>query len=61
MVVDELSQDEADRVFHALADATRRDIVVRVLSVEHSVSNLADRYPMSFLFCRSTWPLGAIW
>lgn len=48
MVVDELSQDEADRVFHALADATRRDIVVRVLSVEHSVSNLADRYPMSF-------------
>lgn len=48
MVVDELSQEEADRVFHALADATRRDIVVRVLSGEHSVSALAEHYPMSF-------------
>lgn len=48
MVVDRLSQDEADRVFHALADATRRDIVVRVLSGEHSVSGLAQHYPMSF-------------
>ena len=48
MVVDELSQEEADRVFHALADATRRDIVVRVLQGEQSVSALADHYPMSF-------------
>ena len=48
MVVDELTQDEADRVFHALADATRRDIVVRVLQGEHSVSSLAGLYPMSF-------------
>jgi DNA-binding transcriptional ArsR family regulator len=48
MVVDELSQEEADRVFHALADATRRDIVVRVLQGEHSVSDLARHYPMSF-------------
>lgn len=48
MVVDELSQEEADRVFHALADGTRRDIVVRVLQGEHSVSDLARHYPMSF-------------
>ena len=48
MVVDELSPEEADRVFQALADATRRDIVVRVLSGEHSVSALAGHYPMSF-------------
>jgi DNA-binding transcriptional ArsR family regulator len=37
-----------DRVFHALADATRRDIVVRTLEGEHSVSALARRYPVSF-------------
>lgn len=48
MVVDELTQDEADQVFHALADATRRDIVVRVLGAERSVSALAEHYPMSF-------------
>lgn len=35
-------------MFHALADATRRDIVVRVLQGEHSVSSLAQLYPMSF-------------
>jgi DNA-binding transcriptional ArsR family regulator len=40
--------DSADRVFHALADATRRDIVAIVLQGEHSVSDLARRYPMSF-------------
>jgi DNA-binding transcriptional ArsR family regulator len=37
-----------DRVFHALADATRRDIVTVVLRREQSVSALARRYPMSF-------------
>jgi DNA-binding transcriptional ArsR family regulator len=37
-----------DRVFHALADPTRRDIVVRTLRAEHSVSALARRYPVSF-------------
>ena len=46
MVV-ELS-DQVDRLFHALADATRRDIVVQVLAGEASVSALARRYPMSF-------------
>jgi DNA-binding transcriptional ArsR family regulator len=35
-------------VFHALADATRRDILVRTLEGEHNVSTLARRYPMSF-------------
>ena len=47
MVVDLLSPPETDRVFHALADATRRDIVRTVLVEEHSVSALARRYPMS--------------
>jgi DNA-binding transcriptional ArsR family regulator len=40
---------EIDRLFHALADATRRDIVARVLGGEAaSVTALADRYEMSF-------------
>ncbi len=50
MVVD-TKVDEAertDRLFHALADPTRRDIVRVVLRGEHSVSDLARRYPMSF-------------
>jgi DNA-binding transcriptional ArsR family regulator len=38
----------ADRIFHALADATRREIVSLVLSDEYSVSDLARRFPMSF-------------
>ncbi len=37
-----------DLVFAALSDATRRDIVVRVLHAEESVSSLARRYAMSF-------------
>lgn len=37
-----------DLVFHALADATRRDIMRVVLGGEHSVTDLARRYPMSF-------------
>lgn len=44
-----LSDAEIDRVFHALADTTRRDIVARVLGGEQaSVSALAARYEMSF-------------
>lgn len=39
---------QADLVFHALADATRRDIVAEVLRGDRSVSQLARRYPMSF-------------
>lgn len=48
MVVDDLTDAEVDRIFHALADATRRDIVARSLAGEHSVSELAGRYDMSF-------------
>ena len=48
MVVDQLPTDQADRVFHALADATRRDILLRTLEGQHNVSALARRYPMSF-------------
>ncbi|WP_326552541.1 ArsR/SmtB family transcription factor [Micromonospora sp. NBC_01813] len=48
MVVDQLDGTDADRVFHALADATRRDIVLRVMHTELSVSALARCYPMSF-------------
>lgn len=35
-------------MFHGLADATRRDIVERVLREPQSVSALARRYAMSF-------------
>jgi DNA-binding transcriptional ArsR family regulator len=48
MVVDLADQERADGVFHALADATRRDIVRRTLLAEHSVSALARSYPVSF-------------
>lgn len=34
-------------MFHALADATRRDIVEQAMAGEHSVSALARRYPIS--------------
>jgi DNA-binding transcriptional ArsR family regulator len=48
MVVDQrLSDAEVDRLFFALADATRRDIVRRTLVEEFSVSALARQYPMS--------------
>ena len=39
---------QADRLFHALSDATRRDIVMRTMTTELSVSALARLYPMSF-------------
>src|SRR3954454_22651284 len=49
MVVDLVDRDvDADRVFGALADPTRRDILTRVLRQESSVSALAERYAMSF-------------
>ena len=35
-------------MFHALADATRRNILHRCVRAEPSVSRLADVYPMSF-------------
>jgi DNA-binding transcriptional ArsR family regulator len=49
MVVDQaLSDADVDRIFHALADATRRDIVRRTLTTEATVSELAADYSMSF-------------
>ncbi len=43
-----LSDTEVDRLFHALADTTRRDILRRSVDGELSVSRLAEEYPMSF-------------
>ena len=37
-----------DRMFGALADATRRDIVRRAIDAEEGVAELASHYPMSF-------------
>lgn len=48
MIKTVLSDAEVDRVFQALADSTRRDIVSRVLGSECSVSELARQYAMSF-------------
>lgn len=39
---------DVDRVFTALADATRRDIVRRGFAGEEGVAELARHYPMSF-------------
>lgn len=48
VVLDALSDEEVNRIFRALADATRRDIVRRTLVAEISVSQLARSYEMSF-------------
>lgn len=40
--------DSLDRLFGALADATRRDILARVMDADACVSELAARYEMSF-------------
>jgi DNA-binding transcriptional ArsR family regulator len=39
---------DADRIFSALADTTRRDIVRRAIAGEEGVAELAGHYPMSF-------------
>ena len=44
----ELADDEIDRIFHALAATTRRDILRRTIEREQSVSMLARDYDMSF-------------
>ncbi|MGB3954184.1 MAG: metalloregulator ArsR/SmtB family transcription factor [Brooklawnia sp.] len=41
-------EERADALFGALADSTRRDILRRVLAGEHSISQLAEKYEMSF-------------
>jgi DNA-binding transcriptional ArsR family regulator len=40
--------ERTDLLFHALADGTRRDIILRTMDGEHSVSDLARLYPVSF-------------
>jgi DNA-binding transcriptional ArsR family regulator len=49
MVVDkQAAADALDQLFGALADATRRDILARVMDADASISELAARYDMSF-------------
>jgi DNA-binding transcriptional ArsR family regulator len=48
MVVGTLDRkNQTDRLFFALSDATRRDIVTRTLDRERSVSELGRFYPIS--------------
>ena len=44
----QISPPDFDRMFGALADATRRDIVRRAIDAEEGVAELAGHYPMSF-------------
>lgn len=39
---------QADLIFGALSDATRRDIIRRAIAGEEGVAELAVHYPMSF-------------
>ncbi len=48
MVVSMTATFDPDTVFAALADATRRDIVLRALDGREGVAELAGHYPMSF-------------
>src|ERR671928_472136 len=48
MVVSMQTALDFDRVFRALADTTRRDIVRRAIAGEEGVLELAGHYPMSF-------------
>jgi len=43
-----IAPPDFDRVFAALADDTRRDIIRRAISAEEGVVELASHYPMSF-------------
>ena len=44
----QFSPPDFDRMFGALADHTRRDIVRRAIDGEEGVAELASHYPMSF-------------
>jgi DNA-binding transcriptional ArsR family regulator len=44
----QIAPPDFDRMFGALADATRRDIVRRAIEGEEGVAELARHYPMSF-------------
>ena len=48
VVLVQIAPTNVDRVFAALADHTRRDIVRRALSAEEGILELASHYPMSF-------------
>jgi DNA-binding transcriptional ArsR family regulator len=48
MVVSVATTFDYDRIFGALADGTRRDIVGRALGGEEGIAELAEHYPMSF-------------
>lgn len=48
MVVDSADEKQADRLFRALANPTRRDIVRRSMRDDYSVSALARCYTTSF-------------
>lgn len=48
VAADRVRDAEVDRIFRALADATRRDILRRTLVGEATVSDLAADYDMSF-------------
>jgi DNA-binding transcriptional ArsR family regulator len=44
----QVAPPDFDRLFGALADHTRRDIVRRAINAEEGVVELASHYPMSF-------------
>src|SRR5262252_1329973 len=44
----QVAPPDFDRVFAALADRTRRDIVRRAIGADEGVLELASHYPMSF-------------
>jgi len=44
----QIAPPDFDRLYGALADATRRDIVRRAIEGEEGVAELAEHYPMSF-------------
>jgi len=48
VVLVQIAPPDFDRVFAALADHTRRDIVRRAIRAEEGVLELASHYPMSF-------------
>jgi len=44
----QIAPPDFDRMFGALADATRRDIVRRAIGGDEGIAELAEHYPMSF-------------
>jgi DNA-binding transcriptional ArsR family regulator len=44
----QIAPPDFDRVYGALADATRRDIVRRAIGADEGVAELAEHYAMSF-------------